>query len=92
MNKNTEMYKTWLLKGQALYIRFIDLIQETPDDEDEERAAQRIAEEMERYTDEHNPLKDTDSVYSDLLSMALYEVDFFTLALDELQDHRSGHD
>lgn len=52
----------------------------------EENAAQELAEMLEEWNDGSNPLAGTSSMFADLLSSALSEVDWYEIAENFLDD------
>lgn len=80
-NYETWNVALWFDNNAGLYSMFSERAQELWDEHQEENEAKTaLAEEMEQYVDENNPLSDDSSHYSDLLQAALDAVDYREIA------------
>ena len=83
----TRTIKIWIDNTEEKYNYFQALAAEAKERAtDPEEVIKILAEEVKMVISEENPLKDTPSLYDDILTEALHEADYFEIAesiLDE---------
>ena len=77
----------WIDNDQGSYSTRCEMAQECYDDADDMDDAKRsLAEKLKSWVDEMNPLTGQASMFSDILSSALADVDYDEIAANFLED------
>jgi hypothetical protein len=79
--KNYETWAVSLWLDNDLYQTQCSIVAQVKEDneDDEDRWANEIAEQLEEFVEEHNPLSEA-SLYTNLLNASLSEVDWLEIA------------
>ena len=87
-NYETWNVALWMDNDQGLYSMRCEWAQSAYDDnkDDLDAAKRQLADTIKDFMEENNPLSSDASCYSDLLSAALSEVDWYEIAENWLED------